>query len=106
MRKNSEVSFFLLTNAKTRNELFGKYQGFDIANWHRCLASGGTRVGGGRGPPLLLDPLQLTAVLDLEQGPVHKRQVVVGLLPHAQGRTLWKKTARYTVNGGAEMNDK
>jgi hypothetical protein len=31
MRKNSEVSFFLLTNAKKRNELFGKYRSFDIA---------------------------------------------------------------------------
>jgi hypothetical protein len=31
MRKNSEVSFFLLTNAKKRNELFGKYRSLDIA---------------------------------------------------------------------------
>jgi hypothetical protein len=34
MRKNSEVSFFLLTNAKKRNELFRKYRGFDIASFN------------------------------------------------------------------------
>jgi hypothetical protein len=39
MRKNSEVSFFLLTNAIKRNELFGKYQSFDIATQsHLSLA--------------------------------------------------------------------
>jgi hypothetical protein len=40
MRKNSEVSFFLLTNAKKRNELFGKYRRFDIASPARHIGNG------------------------------------------------------------------
>jgi hypothetical protein len=52
VRKNSEVSFFFLTNAKKRNELFRKYRSFDIATVVTakkmlnvlCKGGGGTRT--------------------------------------------------------------